>query len=301
MSIEEDTAISTPLITTTVGSYPAKGLEPQEAIRRAVEDQRTAGIALLTDGQVRADMIGIFARCIPGYHPEGPGYRITGKIQPATEPITVADILYARSLAGDAEVKGILTGPTTMALASKVEEGTPYSSAQDPALVLDLAEALAAEARALVAAGVRVIQIDEPFFSLGADLETGSRALKRITVEVPLSMVHVCGDVRAIFAPLLDLPVQVLDIEGANLRDLPWVNGSLLQEKGKIISYGCISTNSDEVEEGETIRERIREAISQVGRENLWISPDCGMRLRSRESALAKLCRMVEAARALWD
>lgn len=289
------------LVTTTVGSYPAKGLEPLAAILRAVEDQRAAGIDLLTDGQVRSDMIGIFACHIPGYDSKGPGYRITGKIGRAAEPITVSDYLYARSLAGEVEVKGVLTGPTTMALASTVEAGAPYSSNQAPALVLDLAETLAAEARALVEVGARVIQVDEPFFSLGANLELGSEALKRVTAEVPLSILHVCGDVRTIFGRLLDLPVHVLDIEGANLRDLPWVNGSLLQEKGKTIGYGCVSSSSDEVEEPGVIRERIREAISQVGRENLWISPDCGLKLRSRESALAKLSRMVEAARSLRE
>lgn len=289
------------LVTTTVGSYPAKGLEPLAAIRRAVEDQRAAGIDLLTDGQVRSDMIGIFAHLIPGYDFKGPGYRITGKIGRAAGPITVSDYLYARSQAGEVEVKGVLTGATTMALASTVEAGAPYSSNQDPALVLDLAETLAAEARALVEAGVRAIQVDEPFFSLGADLDLGSQALKRVSAEVPLSILHVCGDVRAIFGRLLDLPVHVLDIEGVNLRDLPWVNGSLLREKGKIIGYGCVSSNSDEVEELGVIRERIREAISQVGSENLWISPDCGLKLRSRESAFTKLCRMVEAARSLRE
>lgn len=288
------------LVTTTVGSYPAKGLEPREAIRRAVEDQISAGIDILTDGQVRADMIGIFARHIPGYDSGEPGYRIVGKIERALNPITVDDYLYARSLAGTAaEVKGVLTGPTTMAMASTLGEKAPYGSNVDPALILDLAEMLSAEAQALRIAGARVIQVDEPFFGLGADLDVGTRALKRITAHIPLSLLHVCGDVRPIFGRLLDTSVNVLDIEGANLQDLPWVNSALLKEKGKIIGFGCVSSSSDELEEVENIQERIRAAVSQVGLENLWVSPDCGMKLRTREAALEKLGRMVAAARAV--
>jgi len=288
------------LITTTVGSYPAKGLEPQDAIRRAVEDQLAAGIDLLTDGQVRADMIGIFARHIPGYDSSGPGYRIVGKIESASGGITVEDYRFAQSVAGTAaEVKGVLTGPTTMAMASTVEEGSPYGSNVDPTLILDISDVLAAEARALKAAGARVIQVDEPFFSLEANLDVGFQALERVTAHIPLSILHVCGDIRPIFDRLLEAPVNVLDIEGANLQDLSWADPIFLKKKGKSISYGCVNTNSDDLEEVEEIRNRIRAAISQVGAENIWISPDCGMKLRKREVAREKLKRMAGAARSV--
>jgi len=284
------------IVTTVVGSYPVKALKPEEAIQRAVTDQIEAGIDIISDGQVRADMIGIFAQKIPGYDCSGKGYKVKSKIDIPPEPITIADYYYAKSLAGDTKVKGILTGPTTMAMASSLAEGAPYQSITDPAFIMDLAEVLAYEARALRGAGAQIIQIDEPFFSIGADLEAGFKALERVTGEAELAILHVCGDVRPIFQKLLDAPVAILDIEGANLADLPWVNRELLQDKGKKISYGCISSNTDEVESLELVIDRIKYAIEKIGKENLWLSPDCGLRLRTREAALEKLKRMVKAA-----
>ena len=54
-----------PLLTTVVGSYPTGGLPPRRAIQRAVEEQITAGIELISDGQPRGDMVGVFAGRIP--------------------------------------------------------------------------------------------------------------------------------------------------------------------------------------------------------------------------------------------
>ena len=105
------------LATTVVGSYPVvKGggfrslFDPlHSAVETAVSDQISAGIDIISDGQVRGDMIGAFASKLPGVK----GQEIIGKVQPASVSITVGDTKYALSKAP--KVKGIITGPTTLA------------------------------------------------------------------------------------------------------------------------------------------------------------------------------------------
>ena len=160
------------LATTVVGSYPVvKGgglkslFDPlHSAVETAVSDQIKAGIDIISDGQVRGDMIGAFTAKLPGIREQ----LVIGKVQPADGPITVADTKYAVSKSP--KVKGIITGPST--LAHGLHISTPmYRNKEE--LALDLTEALIVEARSLEAAGVTLLQIDEPIFSTGiADLGT---------------------------------------------------------------------------------------------------------------------------------
>ncbi|MEM3421899.1 MAG: cobalamin-independent methionine synthase II family protein, partial [Candidatus Hadarchaeum sp.] len=54
---------------------------------------------------------------------------------------------------------------------------------------------------------------------------------------------------------------------------------------------------SHEVESVETIERRIKRALEVLQPEQLWIDPDCGLKTRSKEEAVAKLKNMVEAVR----
>ena len=155
------------LPTTVVGSYPpveGRGLRSlldrhRTALETAVADQLRAGVEIISDGQVRADMVSAFAAQLPGVR-EG---RVIGRIGPPAHAITVEDVRYARSKAP--YVKGILTGPTTLAHALHLDTHV-YRDKEE--LALDLAAVLAAEARALAGAGVCMLQIDEPILSTGA-------------------------------------------------------------------------------------------------------------------------------------
>ena len=99
------------LATTVVGSYPVvKGtgikaiFDPlKPAVETAVADQLAAGIDIISDGQVRGDMIHAFSGKLPGIK----GQDVIGKIQPASGAITAADTKYARSKS--LYVKGIIT------------------------------------------------------------------------------------------------------------------------------------------------------------------------------------------------
>jgi 5-methyltetrahydropteroyltriglutamate--homocysteine methyltransferase len=285
------------LPTTVVGSYPlVKGgglrnlFDPlHSAVETAVNDQIKAGIDIISDGQVRGDMIQVFASKLPGIK----GQEVIGHIQPASGPITVGDTKYALTKAP--KVKGIITGPTT--LAHGLHIATPmYRSKEE--LALDLAAALIPEAKALEAAGITLLQIDEPMFSTGmSDLEIGKKAIGLITaaLHVPTCL-HVCGNLGNVIDEILKFNVNVLDFEFANNP----ANLDLLSRRdlaGRMIGYGCVDSASETVESTAEIRKRIEQGIQIFDPRIMLLDPDCGMRMRSHEVAYSKLKNLTVAAK----
>jgi 5-methyltetrahydropteroyltriglutamate--homocysteine methyltransferase len=285
------------LATTVVGSYPVVkggGLRNlfdslHAAVETAVTDQIKAGIDIISDGQVRGDMIQVFASKLPGIK----GQEVTGKIQAASGPITVGDIKYALTRAP--KVKGIITGPTTLAHGLHID--TPmYRNKEE--LALDLAVALIPEAKALEAVGITLLQIDEPMFSTGmADLETGKQAIGLITaaLRIPTCM-HICGNLGNVIDEILKFNVNVLDFEFANNP----ANLDLLSRRdlaGRMIGFGCVDSASDTVESVAEIRKRIEKGIEIFDPRIMLLDPDCGMRMRSHDVAYRKLKNLADAAK----
>jgi 5-methyltetrahydropteroyltriglutamate--homocysteine methyltransferase len=285
------------LATTVVGSYPVvKGgglrslFDPlHSAVETAVGDQIAAGIDIISDGQVRGDMIGAFTSKLPGIREQ----EVIGKVQPASGPITVGDTKYA--ISRSPKVKGIITGPTT--LAHGLHINTPmYRNKEE--LVPDLAAALLVEARALEAAGITLLQIDEPIFSTGiADLAIGKQAIEQIAagLHTPVCM-HVCGNLGNVIDEILKFNVNVLDFEFANNPD----NLDLLSRRdlaGKMIGFGCVDSSTDRIESTAEIRKRIQKGVEIFDPKIMLIDPDCGMRMRTHEAAYAKLKYMCDAAK----
>ena len=285
------------LATTVVGSYPVvKGgglmsfFDPlRSAVEVAVADQIGAGIDIISDGQVRGDMITAFASKLPGVREQ----EVIGKIQPAAGAISVADTKYA--LSKFPKVKGIITGPST--LAHGLHISTPmYRNKEE--LVLDLAAALVVEARSLEAAGATLLQLDEPILSTGiADLAIGKQAVELIasSVHIPVCM-HVCGNIANVIDEILKYNVTVLDFEFSNNQ----ANLDIISRRdltGKMLGYGCVDSSSEDIESVPEIKKRIEKAVEYFDPKILLIDPDCGMRMRSRESAYWKLKNMCDAAK----
>jgi 5-methyltetrahydropteroyltriglutamate--homocysteine methyltransferase len=295
--MSKDYFIDKVLATTVVGSYPViKGsglrslFDPlHTAVETAVADQIAAGIDIISDGQVRGDMIQVFASKLPGVK----GQEVIGKVQPASSPTTVGDTKYALTKAP--KVKGIITGPAT--LAHGLHISTPmYRNREE--LSLDLAAALVPEAKALESAGVTLLQIDEPIFSTGmADLACGKQAIEIITtaLRIPTCM-HVCGNLGNVLDEILKFKVNVLDFEFANNP----ANLDLLSRRdlaGRMIGYGCVDSSIDKIESVADIKKRIEKGIEIFDPRIMLLDPDCGMRMRSRDVAFAKLKHMAEAAK----
>jgi len=285
------------LATTVVGSYPvvkSGGLRSlfdplHSAVETAVADQIGAGIDIISDGQVRGDMITAFASKLPGVRDQD----VIGKIQPAAGAITVTDAKYA--LSKFPKVKGIITGPST--LAHGLHISTPmYRNREE--LALDLAAALIVEARSLEAAGVTLLQVDEPILSTGiADLAIGKQAVEMIAsaVRIPVCM-HACGNIANVIDEILKYNVSVLDFEFSNNQ----ANLDIISRRdltGKMLGYGCVDSSTEDIETVPEIRKRIEKAVEYFDPKILLIDPDCGLRMRSRESAYWKLKNMCDAAK----
>lgn len=321
------------MLTTVVGSYPAPPQEPSSfssrissflgsydpyhaAVEFAVTQQIKAGVNIISTGQVRGDMVEIFARDITGMFWEDGTSKIKGKILPINYSIGAEDIKIALKTAGaiseefrsgknvishgkfneDARgIKGIITGPTTLVLSSRMEGF--YNLEKRDKAIIDMAHALNREAKYLENAGAALIQFDEPFLSTGmADIKTAYRAIKIACdgLNVPLAM-HVCGDVSQVFVELLKFPVDIIDCEFAGIEK----NIDILQKTdlgGKKIGFGCVDTKTERVESPDEIRTLLEKGAEIIGVENMIIDPDCGMRMLPLEVAYKKLKNMTEAA-----
>lgn len=284
------------LPTTVVGSYPvvkAKGLwalaNPLHgALETAVAEQIKAGIDIISDGQVTGDMISAITLQLPGIK----GTAVKGPVRPPAKPITVANTKYA--LSKHPKVKGILTGPTTLAHALKID--TPsYRNRNE--LVPDIAQALAVEAINLEKAGVTIIQIDEPILSTGvANIHTAIQGIDAITamLRVP-TCIHVCGTLESVIDEVLKVQVDIFDFEFANNPD----NLEVLSQKdlkGRMLGLGVVDSTRTDVDSVDLIKQRIIRGVDIFGAENLLIDPDCGLRMHTRDTAFGKLQNMVKAA-----
>ncbi len=284
------------LPTTVVGSYPALPkrtlsslFDPfHGAVMTAVAAQKEAGIHIISDGQVRGDMITTFASKLPGVR----GNDVIGRVHPPDVPVTIRDTRYAVSC--HPYVKGIITGPSTLSHGLRIV--TPQYRGRDE-LVPDLADALAGEASALSRTGVVMIQVDEPIFSTGAaDLSLGAEGIRKIAdaVSVPLCM-HVCGPLVRIIDEILEMPVGILDFEGS----CEPANIDIFSQKDlrdRYIGFGCVASASPAPDPVETILSRIQQGIEVFGPERLLLDPDCGLRMNAPDIAFTKLSRLCSAA-----
>ena len=314
------------LVTTVVGSYPyfpealkalqlrkrgERGREYEELVRRAiaraVEDYLSAGIDVIADGeQRREDMAVFFAEELRGFRLSGlvrifdnVYYRrpvIVDKIEWDHE-IIVEDFRYAARLSKGRPVKVTLTGPYTMYTWSLDRYYGDMRRA-----MLDLAEALSREIKALVEAGARYIQVDEPALSTRPRKEDVVLAGEALEIMVgKLSNVkrimHVCyGRLERLFPEVLDFPIDQLDLE---MKNSNYALLKLLKEYSfdKELGLGVIDVHSERVESVDEIMEGIGLGLEILPPEKIYVKPDCGLKRLSRETALAKLRNMVEAAR----
>jgi 5-methyltetrahydropteroyltriglutamate--homocysteine methyltransferase len=319
------------MLTTVVGSYPAPPHEPSSlnskissimgsydpykaAVEFAASEQIKAGVNIISTGQVRGDMVEIFAREITGMAWEDGTSKIKGKILPLNYSIGADDIKIAlktaKKISEDFKaspnilsnatfqsnargVKGIITGPTTLVLSSRLEGF--YTVENRNKAIIDLAHALNKEAKYLEVAGASMIQFDEPFLSTGmADIKTAFKAIKIATnnIKIPLAM-HVCGDVSQVFEELLKFPVHIIDCEFAGIKK----NLNVLENvnlNNKKIGFGCVDTKKVDVESTDEIQNLLKKGIELIGAENMIVDPDCGMRMLPLDAAYRKLKNMTE-------
>lgn len=282
------------------------------AVKAAIKDQETAGIDILTDGELRRDnMIDYFVERFPGVQIDRSSKKfyydfydsvVQGKLPMA--PLGLADDFRFLRAFTERETKFCVTGPHSL---SKRIRNEHYPS--EESFAMDIARVLNLELKELVKAGARLIQIDEPYYSgFPDDLTWGVNVLNTLVEGVDAKIaVHICygnrygkpsweGSYRYLFPRILGAKVHQLTLEFARRggEDL-----ELFREFAPPfeLGVGVIDVKTQAVETPDMVAERIRKALEVVPAERVFILPDCGCFHLSRDVAFAKLRAMVEGTR----
>jgi 5-methyltetrahydropteroyltriglutamate--homocysteine methyltransferase len=276
-----------------------------DACRVIVDEHERTGLDTVSDGEMRRnEMVEFFADRIEGYEFNGPvkvwGHNYFDK------PSVVDDVEYAESwlvdefefthAAASKPVKVPITGPYTLASWSFNE-----AYEDDADLSYALADLVNEEIEALVDAGARYIQIDEPALATTPDdYAIVGECLDRIVADIPEEVrigLHVCyGDYSRIYPELLEYPIDEFDVELCN-GDYEQIDVFTDPEFTTDLALGVVDVHTTEVESVEEIKENIKQGFKIVPPERLTVSPDCGVKLLPRDVARQKIENMVTATR----
>ena len=325
------------LPTTTIGSFPQTSelRKARAALRRGelveaayveamraevasvIALQEELGLDVLVHGEPeRNDMVQYFAELLDGFAVTRNGWvqsygsRCTrpsilwGDVsRPA--PMTLEWATYASSLTGK-PVKGMLTGPVTILAWSFVRNDIPLGDTAN-----QVALALRDEVTDLEAAGIQVVQVDEPALRELLPLRkaaheeylawsVGSFRLATCGVRPETQIhTHLCYSEFELVLPAIDaLDADVTSIEAARSRMelLPAAAGF---ERG--IGPGVWDIHSPRVPSIEELVELIGLALESVGERQLWVNPDCGLKTRGYVETRQTLENLVAAAKTVRE
>ncbi len=281
----------------------------------AVHDQERAGIDIVGDGEMRRESYSNrLATSLSGIDTETPGTamdrtgaanpvpRVSGAIR-RISPIEAQDIALLKRTTGR-PIKITLPGPFTM-----TQQAQNDHYANDEALAMDYAAAVNAEIKDLFAAGVSIVQLDEPYVQARPEaarnyaVKAINRALEGATGRTAL---HVCfgyahvhrGAAKpngySFLAELEDCAADIISIEASQPRLDPALLRGL---PTKTVMYGVIDLNDLTIETPEIVAQRIRDALKHTTPDRLIIAPDCGMKYLPRATAFGKLKAMVDGTK----
>jgi len=293
----------------------------QDALRVAVQEQARRGIQIISDGeQTRQHFVTTFIEHLSGVDFER---RETVRIRDRYDasvptvvgavgremPVFVEDARFLRAQT-DQPIKWALPGPMTMidTLADR-----HYRSREK--LAWEFATILNEEARELEAAGVDIIQFDEPAFNVFFDeledwgVATLERAAEGLRAE---TVVHICygygitanTDWKATLGsewrqyersfPLLQRSaIDIISLECQHSH-VPMELIELV--RGKKVMLGAIDVASEDIESPEEVADTLRRALAYVDADKLVPSTNCGMAPLPRGVALGKLSALSAGA-----
>ena len=284
-----------------------------DATRLAILDQERAGLDIVTDGEMRRESYSNrFATALEGVDIDNPGTaldrsghpnpvpRVVGPIA-RRHPVQVRDVEFLRAHTSRT-TKMTVPGPFTMSQQAQDD----YYGAPD-AVGMAYAEAVRGEIVDLFAAGVDVVQIDEPYMQARPEPARayGIDVLRRATEGIDGTIaVHICFGYAAIiherpsaysFLPeLAGIPCDQVSIETAQSGlDLAVLDAL----PDKTIILGVLDLSTEQVETPDVVAERIARAFPHAGAGRLIAAPDCGMKYLPRDAAYRKLEALVEGAR----
>lgn len=325
------------LPTTTIGSFPqtsdirrararlgkgeldADGYAQlmREEIERVVRLQEEIGLDVLVHGEPeRNDMVQYFAELLDGFAVTEHGWvqsygsRCTrpsilwGDVsRPA--PMTVEWSSYAQSLT-EKPVKGMLTGPVTILAWSFVRDDQPLGDT-----ARQVALALRDEIADLEAAGIKVIQVDEPALRellplkladqpAYLDWSVGSFKLATAGAAAATQVhTHLCySEFGVVIDAIRNLDADVTSIEAARSR-MEVVDDLSTSGFDHGIGPGVYDIHSPRVPSTAEVRALLERAVAEIPASRLWVNPDCGLKTRGYDETVASLENILEATRAV--
>ena len=324
-----------PLPTTTIGSFPQTGeirtararanrgdltTEQYEQlmkdeIKRVVELQEELGFDVLVHGEPeRNDMVQYFAENLEGFDVtvhgwvQSYGSRCTrpsilwGDVT-RSAPITVKWAEYAQSLTSK-PMKGMLTGPVTILAWSFVRDDQPLGETAN-----QVALALRDEIADLEAAGIKVIQVDEPALrellplrkaDQAAYLDWSVKSFRLSTAgaaDATQVHTHLCySEFGAIIDAIDGLDADVTSIEAARSR-MEVVHDLESHGFGRGVGPGVYDIHSPRVPGEQEVTELLSTAVKHVPSRQLWVNPDCGLKTRGYAETEESLRNLVTATR----
>ncbi|MCS7267265.1 MAG: 5-methyltetrahydropteroyltriglutamate--homocysteine S-methyltransferase [Geminicoccaceae bacterium] len=323
--------------TTTIGSFPqtpevrraraahARGTISEgdyEAflraeIVRAIRWQERAGLDVLVHGEFeRNDMVQYFAERLAGFLVTRHGWVqsygsrcvrppiLFGDVD-RPKPMTVETATYAQSCT-DRPVKGMLTGPVTMVQWSFVRDDLPKDE-----VCRQVALALRDEVRDLEAAGIRIVQIDEPALREGLPLRRAERAAyldwavacfrlaSSGVADATQIHTHMCySEFNDIIEAIAALDADVISIEAARSK-MELLEAFTRFRYPNEIGPGVYDIHSPRTPSVAEMVRLLEIACERLAPEQIWVNPDCGLKTRSWEEVEPAITNMVEAARAM--
>jgi len=324
-----------PLPTTTIGSFPQtaeirtararanrgdltteqyKQLMKEE-IKRVVELQEELGFDVLVHGEPeRNDMVQYFAENLEGFDVtvhgwvQSYGSRCTrpsilwGDVT-RSAPITVEWAKYAQSLTNK-PMKGMLTGPVTILAWSFVRDDQPLGETAN-----QVALALRDEIADLEAAGIKIIQVDEPALrellplrkaDQAAYLDWSVKSFRLSTAgaaDATQVHTHLCySEFGAIIDAIDGLDADVTSIEAARSR-MEVVHDLESHGFGRGVGPGVYDIHSPRVPGEQEVTELLSTAVKHVPSRQLWVNPDCGLKTRGYAETEESLRNLVTATK----
>jgi 5-methyltetrahydropteroyltriglutamate--homocysteine methyltransferase len=287
------------------------------AVKAALKDQETAGIDVVSDGELRRDNdVDYLLSRVPGVVVAEPVKAFyfdyldlvlpTVLDDPPPSPLGLAADLRFTMAHTDRPVRFSFTGPFSLSRRLRCDA---YPDRAD--LVRALARVLNAEARSLADAGAELLQIDEPFLAGHPEqVALAVEALNIVVKDVSVTWaLHVCygnryarplweGHYDFLFPAVLDAGVDQLLLEFARkgTGDL-----QLVERYGwdRALGVGVLDVKTSEVEPIDLVERRIERALGVVPADRLIVTPDCGLRHLPAPVARAKLRAMTSAAAAV--
>lgn len=286
----------------------------RDALRIAVQEQDHAAIDIVSDGeQTRQHFVTTFIEHLSGVDFENrETVRIRNRYDASVptvvgavsreKPVFVEDAAFLRQQT-DKPIKWALPGPMTMI---DTLHDRHYGSREK--LAWEFATILNQEAKELEAAGVDIIQFDEPSFNVFFDevQDWGVAALERAAEGLRVeTAVHICygygikanTDWKATLGsewrqyeqtfPLIQR--STIDIVSLECQHSHVPMDLIELIRGKKVMLGAIDVANETVESDEEVADTLRKALEFVDAENLIPSTNCGMAPLPRHVARGKL------------